>query len=185
MTVDLPLLEELKLADRELVDRFPGADWEVGLASLGLRLYAQLNEVRYPDVTPINCVTFGGSGGDGAHNGLVAVDGLISVSSCVVMAMPADGGFSFIVGATLFDFLCLGVGCGSFALTDVGARDSVVDLAANPSRGDSGICAQQRSYDMLAWLTERLQLRPWADKLRFQKLQDTFMPTLCFPCDEA
>jgi hypothetical protein len=96
------------------------------------------------------------------------------------MTMPADGGFSFIVGESLGDFLSLGVGCGSFALADVAVRGSPISLVP-PNDSIRGEFPDQRERDMLAWLVDRLQLRPWADKLRYQRLQDRFMPMLKMP----
>src|SRR5687767_64611 len=56
--------------------------------------------------TPLNSVTFASTGGDGVHFGFLHVEGC-SLSP-VVMTVPMSDVHNFVVGESLFEFLCLG-----------------------------------------------------------------------------
>jgi hypothetical protein len=78
------------------------------------------NPHRY-DCTPINSSTFGDTGGDGVHFGLLHTSELLHENSPVIMTVPMN--FSaernWILGADLLEFLALGCQVGFFFLEQI------------------------------------------------------------------
>lgn len=184
LEVDLPLLRELPIVDREIIERFPGERWEMGLQSLGLILGEELGATHYSTLTPINCRSFASTGGDGCHFSLYVDDGRITEESFVVMTVP-DSYTNVIVGENLFDFLCLGVRRGYFCLAYV-SSPKYLDAYTNPNwKPESPTDEFPDPNDLikLEWLAQRLNLQPWTDPKRLAELQEKYLPLLKLPPD--
>lgn len=188
--VDHPLYRRLLDLDKEVVRRFPVPAWrDPGLGSLGLIFCRNLDELRYPHFTPLNCRTFAGTGGNGVHFSFLAQDRAISEWSPVVVTIPAVGGLTFVVGESLFDFLCLGSHRGYFALEQLAYyRELTLDVFTNPNwqptepwHDSVGYLNDEVKEPLLAFLRSELSLRPWADPEHFTRLQERYEPLLRFP----
>ena len=190
------LLAELRQVDTELRERFPSPQlWDEGLIALGLGVadqdQIQNDEGRYDFCTPINCRAFGGTGGDGVHFSLMVRRNEITADSPVVMTLPANCGESLIVGENLFDFLCLGLRRGYFALEQLShkpeeALDAYTNADWRPStdeHGYVGFVVNEHHQKMLDYLATRLNLRPWTDRKRLGMLQDKYRSLLRLPPD--
>src|SRR5581483_8608045 len=115
ITICLPLLGQLRGFDRELKRRSRGGH-RGGLSAIGLTLLRKPASHHYW-CTPLNCLTFAATGGEGAHFSFLAVDGRVDEQSPVVVTNPCPTDFRhFIVGKNLNDFLCLGLRRGYFAM---------------------------------------------------------------------
>ncbi len=187
------LLAELRRIDTELRDRIPSADsWDNGLQALGLGLQGLdemvRNEGRYDHCTPINCRVFASTGGDGTHFSLMIQNGEISQDSPVVMTVPCNSGESLIVGENLHDFLCLGLRLGYFGLDNFSlkidvALDSYTDPDWQPRTEYDAIDVSEHHQRMLDYLGTRLNLQPWTDRQRFERLQERYKSELRLPPD--
>jgi hypothetical protein len=111
-------LRKLRELDAEAARRVPSPDpFSRGLSALGLVLDRELDMSRYDWCTPTNCKTFASTGGNGVHFSLLGHDPKRDAQSPVVITNPGGGdGRSWIVGESLYDFLCLGANRGYFAL---------------------------------------------------------------------
>jgi hypothetical protein len=186
VVVDLPLLDALRELAAEAARLLPSI-YDYGLGPLGLLLEARLDRWQYY-CTPLNCRTFATTGGDGTHFSLLVRDARIDDQSPVVMTNPADGD-NFIVGESLFDFLCLGYYRGYFGLQQLSYhREETLKVYTNaawqPSEKrhhSAGFVHDHCGQQMLALLVARLNLRPWPDARRFESLQEQYMPLLDLP----
>jgi hypothetical protein len=184
---DHPLLNRLRILNKEAETRFPGR-YDPGLGSLGLILDQRLDQSRYSTCTPINCRTFAHTGGEGVHFSLLMTGDTIDESSPVVITIP-EIGRSFIVGENLFDFLCLGVHRGYFALEQLAFHpDLTLEAFTNSSRqpteswhGSVGFDPDDDEKQILAFLVQELGLRPWAGPERFALLQKRHAQKLLIP----
>lgn len=190
------LLAELHQVDDELRERFPSPQlWDEGLIALGLGVAdqerIQNDEGRYDWCTPINCRAFGWTGGDGVHFSLMLRGREITADSPVVMTLPANCGESMIVGENMFDFLCLGLRHGYFALEQLSykpeeALDAYTNSAWRPTtdeHGNVGFFVSEHHQRLLDYLAERLHLQPWTDRNRLAMLQDKYKSQLQLPPD--
>jgi hypothetical protein len=160
-----------------------------GLGCLGLMFDEHLDAHRYPSCTPGNCVTFANTGVDGIHFSFLVLDGLVSEPSPVVITDPTQGGLSAIVGANLFDFLCLGYFWGYFGLWQVvGCTELPLEAWTNPQWQPKqpyyGFSLDDHQRRVLQFLIDALELRPWPNAQRFKHLQDRFMDLLEAPIEE-
>lgn len=176
--VDHPLFEEL-------------LDFNVNqkLGSLGLYLDRQLDSHRYEHATPINCRTFAGTCVDGVHFSFLLQDGAITQSSPIAMTVPAGGG-DLILGESLHEFLCLGTLRGFEGLDQLSySREKAWIVLTDPDWQPSedyhppsfelGIEAQ----GVLQELNSKFELRPWANRGRFDELQEKYGKKLVLPPD--
>jgi hypothetical protein len=191
--VDHPLLGRLRQLDKEAARRFPRPrHFDPGLGSLGLILDRQLDQSRYSYSTPLNCRTFAHTGGEGVHFSFLVEDGLVREGSPVVVTIPAVGGQNFAVGENLFDFLCLGVHRGYFALEQLAYHlELTLEVFTNPDwqpteswHGSVGFVTGRESKRVLAFLTSELGLRPWPSPDRFTALQERYIGSLELPAQE-
>jgi hypothetical protein len=174
--VDHPLLEHLRRLDKEADRRFPGGCF-AGFGNLGLILDRRLEQSRY-SCTPINVRTFANTGGEGVHFSFIVRDGLVRENSPVVVTIPTLG-VNFIVGETLFDFLCLGVHRGFFALEQLAYKEQLtLEVFMNPDwqpteswHASVGFVPDDEDKSRLAFLVSELGLRPWPSPERFAVLQ--------------
>jgi len=89
VSVNAPLLDELRLVDRELQDRFVDINGRPAtLHWIGLRLDEHLDDYRYGQSTPLNCRTFASTGGGGDHFSFLVIDGAITNASPIVATVP-------------------------------------------------------------------------------------------------
>ncbi|MGC4006244.1 MAG: hypothetical protein QM811_25255 [Pirellulales bacterium] len=188
IVVDHPLLDELTAIDEELDLHFPGESSPTTLGEVGLYLSKEFDGGRYDWCTPLNCVVFARTGGDGTHYSLLRLDGAIRDESPVVMTMPSYGGMNFIVGDSLRDFLNLGSTFGWFSIEQIGydEQDLKFFLDGNPG-ADASDLEEIRSgmwplkTNILRFLNERLELRPWTDLEHWSRLQAAFAAQLVLP----
>jgi len=189
--VDHPLFERLRQLDLEAARRFPGR-FDQGFGSLGLILDKKIDQSRYSFCTPVNCRTFARTGGEGVHFSFLVQDDLIRDSSPIVVTIPAMGGQSFVVGDNLFDFLCLGVHRGFFALEQLAYHQELTlavftRLEWEPTESwhrAVGFLPSKEDSRLLAFLKSELGLRPWSDAARFQGLQERRAGSLVLPGEQ-
>lgn len=116
--MDLPLLERAYDLHAEIVTRFP-ADWDNGLGQMGLLLFGQLATGEYW-CTPTNSLSFGTTGGDGAHFSFLLSDNAITDRTPVIISVPDNFGSpkcaNVVLGRGFEDFVRLGLHCGYFAM---------------------------------------------------------------------
>ena len=187
VSVDVPMLDELRLIDQEMQARFK--DWHgrpATLHALGLGLDENLDDHRYPHCTPLNCRTFAGTGGDGHHFSFLVIDGAITASSPIVATTPDYGGQSAVVAESRAQFLRLGCGNGydelgyDFLQSDEDLEKHFM-AASNPSSEQYSYLTFQR--DMLAYLRQRMNLEPWTDWQSLRAIQQKYKPELKLPPD--
>jgi hypothetical protein len=185
-----PMLDELRRLDRETRLRFPAPyPTDPGLGDLGLILRPELERWHY-HCTPLNCWTFAGTGGDGVHFSLVAIDDAVRENSPVVITAPAAfPGRNFIGGENLLDFLCLGMYRGYFCLEQL-AYDpqrtlrACTDPSWQPSQDREfamGFGVSEHQGRLLALLVKSFGLRPWSGPGRFEALQARYAGSLGLP----
>jgi len=173
------LYGRLRKLDVEAAKRFP-RQFFPGLGSLGLILNRKLDQGRYSWCTPLNCRTFANTGGEGVHFSFLITGQMIQESAPVVITNPGAGGESLIVGEDLFDFLCLGANRGYFALEQLSYnRDLTLEVYTNPGwqpteswHSSVGYSPDNEVRELLSFLAEKLNLRPWSTTERFQALQE-------------
>ncbi|MBW3540321.1 MAG: hypothetical protein KY476_08625 [Planctomycetes bacterium] len=149
-----------------------GPQFEEPMSHLGLRLLQVVQRHLYW-CTPVNAITFAGTGGDGTHFSLVEIDGVVSEQSPVVMTIPTGGNeLNRVVGGSLREFLALGLHCGYFVLDQI-SRDSEFDRRLQLSE------QQRRTLERLAL---EFALEPWNEPLqRLSELKRLVYPQLVFP----
>jgi len=87
--------------------------------------------------TPHNSLTFGSTGGDGVHYGLLQLPGLHSYEQPVVMTVPMADRHNVVVAEHLAEFLNLGFHVGWFSLEQiVYAPEEAVAYHATPDPED-------------------------------------------------
>jgi hypothetical protein len=188
VSVDVPLLDELRLIDQEMQARFK--DWHgrpATLYALGLGLDKNLDDHRYPHCTPLNCRTFAGTGGDGHHFSFLVIDGAITASSPIVSTAPDNhGNPSAVIADSLHQFLRLGCINGYdplgwvFLQSDENLEQHFI-AANDPAAEEFSHLTFQR--DMLTYLRQRLHLDPWTDWRASRAIQQKYQPLLRHPPD--
>ena len=84
------------------------------MENVGLLMTDELIEEWY-DSSPLNCVAFATTGGDGVH--FSVFNGIDIDKSPVIMTVPMNfGEENMVIARTLYDFLCLGSRFGFFYL---------------------------------------------------------------------
>lgn len=161
--------------------RFPHEYLDEGLGAIGLFLHDPPKNAGYRS-TPSNSITFASIGVDGIHFGSVTDGDVIDPMAPVVITIPmAFEAPNFIVGQTLYDFLCLGCRHGYANLGNVHLSfDSTIEYYQNPPDD----FYDQRSPDILQSLSDELSLASWRDvRGHFLDLQSRFMPILRPPAN--
>lgn len=188
VTVDVPLLDELRLINEEMQARFVDCHGRPAtLHWLGLGLDKQLDDHRYDHCTPLNCRTFAGTGGDGHHFSFLVIDGAITESSPIVATAPdCYGNPSAVIADSLRQFLSLGCINGYDALGWVFLQsDEELEkhflVANDPNAEEFSHLTFHRK--MLAYLRERLRLEPWTDWRASREFQNKYQPLLRHPPD--
>ena len=161
------------------VQRFPHEYLDEGLGAIGLFLHDPPKNARYP-ATPVNSITFASIGVDGIHFGSItdanAVDPMAPVVLTIPMALEAP---NYVVGESLYDFLCLGCRHGFSNLGDLHLNgDATIEHYQNPPDA----FYDERSPAILQTLSDELSLVPWPDvRGHFLALQSRYMPMLRIP----
>lgn len=179
-----PTQRQIDLADLRRVHDltthlFPHEYLDEGLGSIGLFLQDPPRNAGYQS-TPVNSLTFASIGVDGIHFGSIAdgdaLDPLSPVVMTIHMAFEAP---NFIVGQTLYDFLCLGCRHG---YSDLGNLHLSFDATIEHYQNPPGDFFDTRSPDILRTMSDALSLSPWPDVRRhFLDLQSRFIPMLRMP----
>jgi hypothetical protein len=187
VTVNVPLLDELRRVDQELRERF--VDWhgrQADLSHLGLGLDKKLDDYRYDHCTPLNCRTFAGTGGDGHHFSFLVVEGAITESSAIVATAPDYDGQSAVIAESLAQFLRLGCvhgydSLGSLLLSD---DEKLIDYFA-PVADPAAVEFPYAPFKggMLAYLRQRLNLEPQTDWQSLRAIQLKYKGQLKLPPD--
>jgi len=116
--VNLPLLERLYDLNAEVATKFP-AGWDNGMGQMGLLLSRRVYNGGYW-CTPTNSLSFGGTGGDGAHFSLLITGDSIDEETPVIVTVPDNFGepadANVVLGRGFKDFLRLGLHCGYFSM---------------------------------------------------------------------
>jgi hypothetical protein len=124
--------------------------------------------------TPLNSLTFASTGGDGVHFGRLLGGG--GASGPVVMTVPMADEKNLVVGESLHEFLCLGVGRGYFYLEQLAYdREAAVAMLSGETDGEAG----GAEIYLVDALRAEFGLRPWAgigDRLR--ALEQKYAPAL-------
>lgn len=189
VTIDHPLLDELRQIESEMMEAFPELDGRSrGFERVGLILDREIDDSRYPGNTPINCRTFACTGVGGTHFSLLVQDGGIYEGSLVVMTVPDAMAQSMIVGENLRDFLSLGICRGFFCLDSLTgnvdrAMSAFIDRAWRPNDALVDFEIDDVHRQILDYLASRLELQPWRSTERFHELQRDYMPQLKLPPD--
>ncbi|HLO97886.1 MAG TPA: hypothetical protein VK171_04760 [Fimbriimonas sp.] len=171
--------DDLRRVHELTVQRFPHEYLDEGLGAVGLILYDPPKNAGYSS-TPLNSVTFAGIGIDGIHFGSLTDTGLVDPMAPVVVTIPMSlGAPNFIVGESLYDFLCLGCRHGFSRLGDLHLDyEGVLDHYQNPP----GEFFDERAAGILQTLSEELSLVPWQSiRPHFEVLQSKFLPLLNLP----
>lgn len=118
ISVNLPLLERMYDLNAEIAIKFP-ADLGNGMGQMGLLLNTRLENGGYW-CTPTNSLSFGGTGGDGAHFSFLITDRTITDKTPVIISVPDYFGEpqddNVVLGRGFEDFVRLGLHCGYFSM---------------------------------------------------------------------
>jgi hypothetical protein len=188
VSVNVPLLDELRLIDKELQDRFVDMHGRpAGMHWIGLGLDEQLDDHRYGHSTPLNCRTFAGTGGDGDHYSFLVIDGAITETAPVVATVPGGGGKpSAVIAEALHDFLRMGCIKGYDELASVALSSDEQIMEFFTTGRDTSLDhdpAFDFLRDMLAYLRTRLNLVPWTDWQSIREAQRKYDGLLRHPPD--
>lgn len=165
------------LAERE------GQKRNINPSSLFLDIGLRLNDIKDLDrdnysSTPINSITFAGTGGDGVHFGLLHVDGNIVDTSPVIMTVPMMfNNPNVIVGESISEFLSLGCETGYFVLEQIayGFREqNILDWFKNHRNH-----MDDKEQELLQILKTEFDLKPWKNpEARLNELQEQYLSLL-------
>jgi hypothetical protein len=171
-----PTIGDLKRIHELAREQFPHEYLDEGLGVIGLFLHDPPRKAGY-DQTPKNSVTFASIGVDGIHFGSITERDKVESRMPIVLTIPmAFDEPNYIVGESLYDFLCLGCVHGYFNLGNLHLNlDATLDYYTLPT-GDFG---DERAPRILRLLTDQLSLRPWqAVRAHFHDLQSRFLASL-------
>lgn len=186
------LLEQLRQVDKRVARKYPES---YGLDQIGLILCKPTEAEQYW-CTPQNSRVFARTGGDGVHFSLLLLPGESDVyEGPVVMSRPSNSGaLNLIVGANLYEFLCLGSRCSYDQLAyldEAGfdANESVYDILM--ADGDAWESAEEcaahakQTSEILQLVNEDLGLKPWEDVPgKLKDLQTRYLDSLELSCEE-
>lgn len=169
-------IDDLRHVHQLAAGQFPHEYLDVGLGAVGLFLHDPPKNAGYRQ-TPLNSVTFASIGVDGIHFGSITDGNTVASDSPVVVTIPmAFDEPNFIVGESLYDFLCLGCRHGYFNLGNLHLnREATLDHYTNPPEDFN----DDRAPGILRLLCDQLSLSPWRDvRGHFNDLQSRFLATL-------
>jgi hypothetical protein len=118
ITVTVPLLERVYDLNAEITAKFP-AGWDTGMGQMGLLLNRRLENEGYW-CTPTNSLSFGETGGDGAHFSFLITENKITDKTPVIISVPDNFGdpddANVVLGRGFEEFVRLGLHCGYFSM---------------------------------------------------------------------
>jgi len=171
-----PTIDDLQRVHQLAAEQFPHEYLDVGLGAIGLFLHNSAKNAGYIQ-TPLNSITFASVGVDGIHFGSIT-DGhnVVSESPIVVTIPMAFDQPDYIVGESLYDFLCLGCRHGYSNLGNLHPNLEVtLDHYTNPPND----FYDDRAPGILQLLRDQFSLRPWRDvRAHFHDLQRRFLGSL-------
>jgi hypothetical protein len=161
---------------------FPHDFLDEGLGAVGLFIDSLPKNAGYKQ-TPINSITFAGTGGDGVHFGFLGASETVKANCPVVVTIPmANHQWNFIVGESLHDFLCLGCKVG---FSQLGRLDLDYDLVVEHYSLDALADSQdlERRTRILELLSQEFSLEPWTDvSTKLRRLKATWHKTIQNTC---
>lgn len=132
-----------------------------------------------PALTPVNTLSFASTGGDDVHFGLLAINGKYGDTSPVVMTVPMADlnpvNANFILGHSVYEFLCLGCVHGFSILEELayGGVDELVEMFSEPPDHEEDL--------VFSKFRERLKLKPWTEiPRRLEELESFYKLQLVF-----
>lgn len=134
MSEPLPTIDDLQRVHQLAATQFPHEYLDVGLGAIGLFLHHPPKNAGYRQ-TPLNSITFASIGVDGIHFGSIT-DGDNMAPACpIVITIPmAFDRPNYIVGESLYDFLCLGCRHGYSNLGNLHVNfETTLDHYMNPA----------------------------------------------------
>lgn len=174
-----PTIAALRRVHIEAMTRFPHEYLDSGLGAVGLFLHETPKNAGYSQ-TPTNSVTFASLGVDGIHLGSVTNGTVVDPTAPVVVTVPMELETpNFIVGESLYDFLCFGLYAGYGGLANLHIDiDGTLGRIAMPSLDEF----DERVPKILDLLANEFALQPWGNAAaRFADLQRRFMQSLQLP----
>jgi hypothetical protein len=159
---------------------------------IGLKLQRPSARATYW-CTPINSRCFAQTGCNGVHFSFVVLDDEVNERCPVVMTVPgltATGENNLIVGANLWEFLCLGIRFGFGVLEQLAYKPQEFITAyadpdwrpAKPHQVWAGYALDGRQRRLLDVLVQGLGLVPWADvRQQLLQWQQRYHPLLNLP----
>ncbi|MHC4401671.1 MAG: hypothetical protein ACYTG0_18525 [Planctomycetota bacterium] len=174
-------IAELRRVHELTTQRFPHEYLDTGLGAIGLFLHEPPKNAGYRS-TPLNSVTFASIGVDGIHFGSITGELVVDPSSPVVLTIPmAFEAPNYIVGSSLYDFLCLGCRHG---YSNLGNLHLDFDGTMEYYQNEPGDFFDERSPGILQTMSDELSLKPWGDvRGHFLDLQSRFMSLLRLPTE--
>ena len=169
-------VSDLRRVHERTTHLFPHEYLDKGLGAIGLFLHNPPRNARY-QASPLNSVTFASLGVDGIHLGSVTDAHAVDPMAPVVLTIPMSFDVpNFIVGESLYDFLCLGCRHGYSNLANL-HRQTEVTLNAYQNVPESFF--DERAADILQTLSDELLLVPWPDvRGHFEDLQSRHLSML-------
>jgi hypothetical protein len=156
--------------------QFPHEYLDTGLGAIGLFLHDPPKNAGYRS-TPVNSVTFASIGVDGIHFSSITDESLVDPMAPVVLTIPmAFDVPNYVVGETLYDFLCFGCRHGFANLGNLHLNlDGTIEHYQEPPEE----FYDERSPGILQLMTSELSLEPWIDVgSHFVALQSRFISRL-------
>ena len=192
--IELPIFEQLLSLDTEIKQRWEHSG---GFEELGLVLHEPSDwENGGYWCTPLNTLSFGGTGMDGEHFSFLVMNAKITHHSPVIMSLPCNIDVDVVPNVVLAknftDFLRLGLHHGFSSLVDMGVTPKAAlalylsDYAPVESANDVVLeeALDDRGYDILDLVAEALALRPCTYTVaEFILLQERYMPLLMMSAD--
>lgn len=121
ITVTVPLLKRIYDLNAEITAKYPAGWSDTGIGQMGLLLNRRLGNCGYW-CTPTNSLSFGGTGGDGAHFSFLLTENKITGKTPVIITVPDNFGdpedANVVLGRGFEDFVRLGLHCGYFAMAE-------------------------------------------------------------------
>lgn len=176
MSLPQPTIDDLQRVHQLAAEQFPHDYLDVGLGAIGLFLHNHPKNAGYRQ-TPLNSITFASIGVDGIHFGSITGGDNVAPDCPVAITIPmAFDDPNYIVGESLYDFLCFGCRHGYSNLGNLHlSLEPTLDHYTNPPND----FYDDRVPGILRLLSEQLSLCPWRDvRGHFNDLQSRFLVTL-------
>ena len=169
--------DDLQRVHELATNQFPHEYLDTGLGAIGLFLHNPPKNAGYQHKTPTNSVTFASIGVDGIHFGSVTDGPNVAPKSPVVVTIPMEfDDPNYIVGESMYDFLCLGCrhGYANVANLLLNLEESLDYFTVAPDDW-----FDDRAPGILDLLANELALKPWRDvRAHFHDLQSQFRSSL-------